>query len=1012
LSVRLFQVQVLEHEVWAREATNLVRSGEILPFRRGRILDRTATRELVRDEETYRLEFVWRDFRREHPLGQVTHAYSLLLGRPVTLDETMAELEPRALELLRLGPREEERFIAGGALFLAGASSGESAEPVAERRAGRAADARFYIERLLGLDREQRRDLRELARDPEQRSSWLELAATISGEPVAELEERLQRELGAARFHLSLLAERLGLEDLSNLVSLLEARRTQVADAVAADLFLQAAGFRPWRLRPSTLAGVLDLQFIARRLDWDGERLAAWIASQGEAWERWLNQGLAPRILAELRVGTGGTVGTVGADEQAAERMHLALLAPFLSAAAAGREGEVPVVLPRLGEIFVGATTEGEYSNPFRSLPAATMDNELQAAARLAGLLAWPASSVATSKAQALLALMDTQRRVWHAAEQELLAQTLGELDGRLKDAIDSELERLLRGAARIVGTSSTGRLRLRPELLKLARDRAPYVIRDRGSRPRLLQAAPDFDVVYLLSRHPERYGGFGVRRSTRRVAVAMGPQQPLAAPLIGKVRQPYLVDLLRQRSAEAELADLRRQRLRSERDEQRVEELVRELLRAGQVQGGFGLEGYLEQELSGRNGYAETQGLAERADRAAWYLEPEDGRDVVTTLDLHLQLAAENVLAEPQVPWGDPKADLKWFEQPVGAIVLMSPRGDLLAAASAPGFMTGEPVAGEGGVVRERTLTRPTFQPPGSVFKPFVAAWCMERGHINGADVLEACAALEDRAGFGWRTMACHTRSAGHGPLALEAALQVSCNAYFAQLGENLGRADWEGICRAFGFGEPSGVRLFDGEPGRAGRRSGLLEQAQMGLLAGEDQPPLSSADRRRAANGLAVVEATPVQIARAYAGLATGELPAVRLVRAVDGEELPVQTRPVGLAQATLDEVRRALASVVTVGSARGKGLDQASLGFTLAAKTGSADYRATAPGEPVRKHTWIAGWFPADDPVAIVTVFLHDTSATSSHSAVYLASQFLRDPAVAEYVQRAHLEQSANG
>jgi cell division protein FtsI/penicillin-binding protein 2 len=239
-----------------------------------------------------------------------------------------------------------------------------------------------------------------------------------------------------------------------------------------------------------------------------------------------------------------------------------------------------------------------------------------------------------------------------------------------------------------------------------------------------------------------------------------------------------------------------------------------------------------------------------------------------------------------------------------------------------------------------------------------------------------------------------------------------VSCNAYFAQLGENLGRADWEGICRAFGFGEPSGVRLFDGEPGRAGRRSGLLEQAQMGLLAGEDQPPLSSADRRRAANGLAVVEATPVQIARAYAGLATGELPAVRLVRAVDGEELPVQTRPVGLAQATLDEVRRALASVVTVGSARGKGLDQASLGFTLAAKTGSADYRATAPGEPVRKHTWIAGWFPADDPVAIVTVFLHDTSATSSHSAVYLASQFLRDPAVAEYVQRAHLEQSANG
>ena len=69
LWARMVQVQIFEHEIWAREATNLVRSGTILPFRRGRILDRTGTREIVRDEEVYRVEFVWRDFRREHPLG-------------------------------------------------------------------------------------------------------------------------------------------------------------------------------------------------------------------------------------------------------------------------------------------------------------------------------------------------------------------------------------------------------------------------------------------------------------------------------------------------------------------------------------------------------------------------------------------------------------------------------------------------------------------------------------------------------------------------------------------------------------------------------------------------------------------------------------------------------------------------------------------------------------------------------------------------------------------------------
>ncbi len=1028
LGARLFQVQVLEHDVWAREATNLVRSGSILPFRRGRILDRTGTRELVRDEEIYRLEFVWRDFRREHPLGQVAHARSLLLGRPVTLGETLAQLEEHALELLRLGPREEHLFIAGGALTISGDSSGTAADAALERRAGRAGDARFYIERLLGLDRGERRELRELAREPEERASWLELAAQLTGEPAADLEERLGRELGAARFHLSLLAERLGLGSggdagLDNLVSLLEVRRAQVGDAVADDLFHQAAGFKAWCLRPSALAGVIDLDFIRRRLDWDDQRLASWIASRGEAWDRWLGQGLAPRVLAELRAEVDE------AREDAVLRLHSALLQPFLEAhetAALGAEDEralSPAVLGRLAGVFAGTSSGGEPANPLA--PPASAHGAAEApgpqarepAARLAHLLAWPPTAEALSRAGDLLALADTQRRVWHAPEQELLAATLAELDDRLKDAIDGQLARLVRSASTTPLVAADRRLRFRPERLKLARDRAPYVIRDRGGRPRLLQAAPSYEVVHLLSRHPERYGGFRVRPTTRRVSVAQGFDAPLAASLIGKVRQPYLVDLLRQRRAEAELSELRRRRVRSKDDESRVEELVRVLLRAGQVQGGSGLEGYLDRELSGRHGYAETQGLAEREERAAWYLAPEDGVDVVTTLDLDLQLAAERVWAQPEVPWEDPKADTAWFRNPVGAIVLMTPEGELLAAASAPSGLSSAAAlpTDERGVVRERTLTRPTFQPPGSVFKPFVAAWCLDRGLVSGTQPLEACAALDDREGFGWRTMACHTRSVGHGPLAVEAALKVSCNAYFAQLGELLPGGELAGLCHAFGFGEPSGVRTFTmdggavgagaaGAAGAAGveRRSGLVEQASMTLLDSGQVADLSPANRRRAANGLAVIEATPVQVARAYAGLATGTLPQVSLVRTVGAGSLPALGRPVGIGDRALDEVRAALAKVATEGSARGKGLDPVTLGFSLALKTGSADYRATTPGQPVRKHTWIAGWFPATDPVAIVTVFLHDTSATSSHSAVYIASQFLRQAAVLDLVE----------
>ena len=113
----------------------------------------------------------------------------------------------------------------------------------------------------------------------------------------------------------------------------------------------------------------------------------------------------------------------------------------------------------------------------------------------------------------------------------------------------------------------------------------------------------------------------------------------------------------------------------------------------------------------------------------------------------------------------------------------------------------------------------------------------------------------------------------------------------------------------------------------------------------------------------------------------------------------------------------MREALIRVVNVkgGSAFGKGLSADQLGFRFAAKTGSADYRKglvprrNGRGAPLdayvrgtRKHTWVAGWFPAEKPRYVLVTYLHDTSATASHSAVYVAGQFLRRPEVAALLE----------
>ena len=69
----------------------------------------------------------------------------------------------------------------------------------------------------------------------------------------------------------------------------------------------------------------------------------------------------------------------------------------------------------------------------------------------------------------------------------------------------------------------------------------------------------------------------------------------------------------------------------------------------------------------------------------------------------------------------------------------------------------------------------------------------------------------------------------------------------------------------------------------------------------------------------------------------------------------------------------------------------------GAEICAKTGSADIAVAKEGEgnQVRKHTWVSGWLPREDPKVAFVVFCHDVAVTSSHSAVYVARQFLLQP-----------------
>jgi penicillin-binding protein 2 len=146
-------------------------------------------------------------------------------------------------------------------------------------------------------------------------------------------------------------------------------------------------------------------------------------------------------------------------------------------------------------------------------------------------------------------------------------------------------------------------------------------------------------------------------------------------------------------------------------------------------------------------------------------------------------------------------------------------------------------------------------------------------------------------------------------------------------------------------------------------------------------------------------------------------GELPELRLARSIGGEPVPKAARPIGVDREAMRLVLDAMDAVVNEpgGTAYDKGLDQHSLGFRFACKTGSADWarfadspeltpddRADMAQGKMRKHTWVMGFFPEENPRYVLVVYLHDVSETASHTAVYLAAQFLKTAAIRALVE----------
>jgi len=580
---RLYDVQVVEHRIWAREAANLMRSWEVEPYLRGTITDREG-RVWVRDEEVYELELVWRDFRRGHPLGQVAQVRSLLELRTVPLAEVHRSLVTTATDLVRLSPAAIDAFGEGAALQVGAVvvpevvgetTRAQRRNARAERRGLRASELHWYVRALLSPSAREQRLLRDAKGTVRWEEPYVALVSDRRGAPAASVELQLKGRLEASLRRLMELASVADVEDarpgeppFQHLLRLLEAKRREVEFAAADDLFREAAGFNPERLDAGNLASI-DLDWLRGALYWDHRRLTEWIEERGEAWPQAVDEALAGHVIARAKVAR--------AWRHPADQTLSALGSVFAAGAPTRAGSAAPVPWWELDEIVVlagfedrfertGTIPEGlfEAGLPFqdqalrRARGTATGQELLERVlSGTPGLPEVPPRLGGTTPlayaAQVMARAAEQEHPTWHEHQEAPVRQVLKHWDGLLQARVRTLFEHL------------PGGVTLREGRVNEALEKRPYIIRDRDARPLRFARTPEYELVHLVTRHPDHYAGFHVRSATRRVPVALvdpEAQAPImvAETLIGRTRSPYLVDILEQRPDEERMRGAQRE--------------------------------------------------------------------------------------------------------------------------------------------------------------------------------------------------------------------------------------------------------------------------------------------------------------------------------------------------------------------------------------------------------------------------------------------------------------------
>ena len=397
---------------------------------------------------------------------------------------------------------------------------------------------------------------------------------------------------------------------------------------------------------------------------------------------------------------------------------------------------------------------------------------------------------------------------------------------------------------------------------------------------------------------------------------------------------------------------------------------------------GKSGVEQNYEYLLRGEIGYAEVETDASGKNlRILEEKKPVSGKNISLTIDIDLQIFAENLLQDYQ-----------------GALVALDPNnGDVLALVSKPDF---DPNLFVDGIEAEswrllnnserKPLNNRAIQgvyPPGSTIKPFLAFSALEDNFVDRYFT------IEDQ-GFFKLARSNHIfrdwKKNGHGSVDLKKAIYQSCDVFFYELSNKMGINNIYKSLSQFGFGERTGIDI-------SGEVGGLLPSKEWKKR--RFNQVWYPGDTISVGIGQGYFLATPIQLAVATSIIANkGNKVVPKLLLSDSNSNINLVSN--FNSKSFLSNIEYVKDSMVAVTSSEGTAYSSGqNLNFKLAGKTGTSqvfslrgrDYDEDKIQEKLKDHSLFVAFAPAKTP-KIALALIVENGGSGSAVAAPIASKII--------------------